>query len=117
MLEKAAGAGELGFINEHNPIFLKKLIELIDNIDAMLSRLKADNPKEKKSKPDEELLEKLLEVCKKYDMDGADETMEEIEKYQYDADDGLVLWLRDNIDLVHFDEVAEKLNGLLNKEA
>jgi len=117
LLEKAAAAGEIKFINDHNPLFLKNLTELINNINDMLSRLKDENPKGKKARPDDELLKKLLAVCKKYDMDGADAAMDEIEKFQYEADDGLVLWLRDNIDLVHFDEVAEKLSGLLNKEA
>jgi len=117
LLEKAAAAGEIKFIYDHNPLFLKHITELINNINDMLSRLKGEDTKGKKEKPDDALLEKLLVVCKKYDMDGADAVMDEIEKFQYEADDGLVLWLRDNIDLVHFDEVAEKLNGLLNKEA
>jgi signal transduction histidine kinase/CheY-like chemotaxis protein len=115
LLEKAAASGEIGFINDHNPLFYKNLTELVNNIDEMLLRLKTNSPKEEKDKPDNDLLEKLLDVCKKYDMDGADTLMTEIEKFRYSADDGLVSWLRDSIDLVHFDEVAERLSGLLNK--
>jgi len=40
--------------------------------------------------------------------------MTEIEKFQYESDDGLVEWLRENIDIVNFEEAAEKITGLLS---
>jgi len=112
-LEAAAKSGDIDYINNHNPSFLKVSRKLVSDIEDVLAGLEAENPKPKKNKPDDELLLKLLAACEKYDMDKADEAMTEIEEYQYDSDEGLVYWLRENIDIVNFEEAAEKLNGLL----
>jgi len=117
ILEKAAAANEVAFIREHNPDFIKNISELVANMEDMLAVLVDENPKERRAMPDNELLLKLLNACKKYDMDSADAVMAEIENYLYTADEGLVTWLRDNIDLVHFDEAAAKLEEILNKGA
>jgi len=114
MLEKAAAAADMNYISEHNGVFLEDVTKFVSSIDEMLASLEASNPKPKKDKPDVELLKQLLEACKKYNMDGADAAMTEIEKFQYESDDGLVEWLRENIDIVNFEEAAEKITGLLS---
>jgi len=115
-LEKAAAAGDIDYINEHNPPFVKTVEDMVTRIDKMLAVLETANLKPKKDRPDKALLEKLLDTCVRYDMDGADSVMSEIEIFQYEADDGLAFWLRENIDMVNFDETAEKLNSLLKKD-
>ena len=45
-------------------------------------------------------------------MDGVDEAMEEIEGFDYEADDGLSEWLRDNVDRMNFMQIKEKLSNL-----
>jgi len=116
LLEQAAASGDFNYIKEHNPSFIEALEEFVFNIEEMLTSIDADKYKPKKDKPDEGILEKLLDACVKYDMDGADAAMTEIEKYQYDSDEKIVSWLRENIDIVNFEEVAEKLKSMLNKE-
>jgi len=113
LLEKAAAAGDMNYINEHNSQFLERLGELVSKAEEMLTSIDADKLKPKKDKPDIDLLVKLLAACNKYDMDGADAAMSEIEKYQYESDNELVHWLRENIDIVNFEEAAEKLNSVL----
>jgi len=115
LLEKAAASGDIDYILKHNPVFAERVQKIVDDIEDMLASLEAENPKPVKDKPDEELLEKLLAACKKYNMDGADAVMMELEKFQYESDDGLVNWLRENIDIVNFEEASEKLSGLLHK--
>jgi len=39
------------------------------------------------------------------------EIMDEIYLYQYDADGGLTEWLKENVQLVNFSEIVEKLSG------
>ena len=39
--------------------------------------------------------------------------MKEIECFEYTDDDGLVLWLRDNVDKMNYTDITEKLSGLL----
>jgi len=38
--------------------------------------------------------------------------MNEIEKYKYEADNGLAVWLRENMDKMNFKQIAEKLENL-----
>ena len=113
LLEKAAAAGDIDYIKEHNPPFLNTLTNLVLNIDDMLSGLKSEERKPLKDKIDTKLLLKLLVACKKYDMDGAEEIMAEMEEYQYESDNDLVFWLRENIDVVNFDEVTEKIDSIV----
>jgi len=115
-LEDAASSGDLEFIKKNNPGFIKNITEFVSKIENMLAALDALNQKPKKDKPDKEMLKRLLDACVKYDMDEADAAMEEMEKYQYSADDGLVSWLRENIDIVNFDEAAGKINSLFETE-
>ena len=110
-LEKAATAGDVDFINEHTPLFLDITWKLVEEIEALLFCLDAENPKPKKDKPDDDLLKKLLDACKDYDIDLADEAMAEIEKHQYESDDGLTAFLRDAIDRMDYKQIVEKLNN------
>ena len=45
-------------------------------------------------------------------MDGVDEVMSEIEKQQYESDNELSLWLRKNVDVVNFEAIAARLQGM-----
>jgi hypothetical protein len=111
ILEHAAVDGNLSLIMERNPAFLKAAEKFLDNIDDMLSLFIEDNTsKPEKDSPDSELLSKLLEACKVYDMGAAEEIMAEIDKYQYTTDNGLAVWLRENVDMMNFTEVVERLS-------
>ena len=112
LLEKAAACEDLDYIENNNTVFLKNLQKFISEIDEMIVRLNSLVNKPKKNTPDVDVLLALLEACQKYDMDGADAAMAEIERYQYESDDGLVNWLRENIDVVNFEGTAEKLSAM-----
>jgi hypothetical protein len=43
----------------------------------------------------------------------ADAAMAEIEQYQYLSDDGLAVWLRENVDVINFQQIAERLSAYL----
>ena len=111
-LEDAAAAGNLDFINEHNEAFINDAWELINAIEVMLVSLNPENKKPKKEKPDPEILQILRAACERYDIDKADNSMEEIEKYQYSADDNLVSWLRENLNKMDFTKIAKRLSEL-----
>ena len=38
--------------------------------------------------------------------------MEELEQYQYESDDGLVVWLREAVNLMDLPQIAEKLSEM-----
>ena len=111
-LEEAAKSGDFAFIKDQTPPFLESAWKLINDLENMISEIDAENPKPKKDKPDDELLSKLLTSCKDYDMDGVDEVMAQIERFQYEADDGLTDWLRENVDRMNFKQIVEKLTSL-----
>ena len=111
-LERAAKAGDFNYVKKHNPTFLDTVWKFIYDLEDMLSDKSTENPKPKKDKPDNKTLSKLLVACKTYNMDGADTAMTEIKSYQYESDNGLVDWLSENVKLVNFKQIIEKLSAL-----
>jgi len=112
-LEKAAKQGDLDFVIANNADLIEAAGKLINNIKELLNKITAESPKPKKDKPDKELLSKLLAACDQFNMDEADTVMKEIDCYEYDSDEGLAIWLRDNVEMMNYAEVKEKLSGLI----
>jgi len=90
---------------------LKKVWKNSDEKMDLLIKNKTDveNQKPKKEKPDEVLLVKLQNACCDFDIDEVDIVFAEIDKYKYSSDDGLVDWLRDNVETTNFTEIENKL--------
>jgi len=109
-LERAAKAYELNYIQKHNLPFIDVIRELLDEIESMLCTSDLLSNKPTKDKPDEAVLSALVDACNAYDMDAVDAAMAEITGFRYDADDGLVQWLRENVESMNFDEIVDKLN-------
>jgi len=109
-LEVAAKKGDLNYISENNDPFIEAARKLIFDIERTLAFMDSDNPKPKKDKPDAKALSKLLAACETYDMDGVDAAMNEISSYQYESDGGLSEWLKENVDLMNFEEIVERLS-------
>jgi len=113
-LEKASGAGDFGYVCEHNPAFIETAWKLIGDLDEMLSAFRAENPKPVKPGPDGETLSKILDACKRFNMDDLDDAMEEIERYQYESDDGLVDWLLEAVNRMDMTEIVKKLSDIVS---
>jgi len=115
-LERAAKEYEFEYIKKHNVLFIAVVRKLINDIDNLLDSLHLDSLKPKKDKPDISSLHDLITACIDYDMDEVDKAMEEITAYQYESDDGLVAWLKDNVNMMNFDEIVEKLTDIVDTE-
>ncbi|MCL2577746.1 MAG: response regulator [Defluviitaleaceae bacterium] len=109
-LEDAAIAGDLKYIIEHTSAFAEEAYKLVNGIDEVLKKINDKNPKPKKDTPDKELLLKLRDACEIYSMDGVNNAMDEIEKYQYESDDGLVDWIREKIKTMDFMQIVERIS-------
>ncbi len=70
------------------------------------------NPRPKKDVPDAALLSRLREACDDYDTDVIEEVMEEIERYEYESDDGLVASLRESVTKMDYSAVIDRLAAL-----
>jgi CheY-like chemotaxis protein len=112
-LEKAAKAGDIDFVEANNPVLIEAVFKLIADVDVFFKEeesLRKERPK--KDKPYREALSKLLTACDNYSIEDIAETMQEIEAFEYHADDGLALWLRENVDQMNYSEIVEKLSAL-----
>ena len=109
-LEVAADAVDLTFINEQHPLFLEKVWKLVNDLEVILKEIEDNNPKPLKAKPDEAVLRELCEACKVFSMNGVNAAMEKIDEFEYNADDGLVEWLKEKVKLMKFMEIVEKLS-------
>jgi CheY-like chemotaxis protein/HPt (histidine-containing phosphotransfer) domain-containing protein len=108
-LEKAAKAGDIDFVTANNADLLEAAWKLINGITDLLNKLAAENPRPKKNKLDGRVQSKLLAACEQYNMDEADAAMKEIDSYEYESDGELARWLRENVEMMNFSEIKEKL--------
>jgi len=108
-LENAAKAGDLSYVKDNNAAFIEKAEKLIEDLEKFFREKESQIQKPKKDKPDREELSKLLAACDNYQMDEVDAAMAELEKYEYETESDLVLWLRENINQMNFGLIVEKL--------
>jgi hypothetical protein len=97
---------------ENNTLFIETAEKFIEDLDVFLKNRALKNSKPKKDRPEKEVLKKILIACENYDMDGVDAAMEEFEAYEYESDNELAAWLRENVDQVNFAQIIEKLSAL-----
>jgi CheY-like chemotaxis protein len=109
-LEHAAKAGNVDFVRENHRIFIQAADQLLDGLNAEISRAAMENPKPRKSEPAGEILEELLAACRAFDIDGVDRAMEELESCDYETGSDLVAWLREKADGMGFKEIAGRLS-------
>ena len=69
-LEKAAKKGEIDFVLAHNAAFVDVVEKLVTDIADALGKMAPKHPKEKREKPDDGTLLKLIAACESYDLDG-----------------------------------------------
>jgi len=116
-LENAALAGDYDYIAAHNASFAAIVRQLISDIGKMLDEIDADNLKPKKEKPDIEILDMLRQACIDYEMSGVDAALEELEAFEYESGGKLIVWLRENAELMNFDEIVERLSAAIEGRA
>jgi HPt (histidine-containing phosphotransfer) domain-containing protein len=109
-LEKAAKAGDMDFVLKNNQALIEITAKLIAELDDVFKEddiVKTEKPK--KDKPYKEALLKLGEACERFAINEIEEAINEIEAFDYTADDGLVSWLRENAEQMNYTEISEKL--------
>jgi len=111
-LEFAAKTGDLEYVQENNQAFINIISKIIMNIDDVFKDDKAA-VKQKKEKPYAEALSDLKTACQRCAIEEIEKTMNEIEAFDYASDNGLVLWLRDNVNQMNYSEIAGKISLLI----
>jgi signal transduction histidine kinase/DNA-binding response OmpR family regulator len=111
-LEFAAKDRNAAFIREHEEQFYSDTSALIERIKTFIETQGTGEAKPVKDKPDIEQLKKLAAACKEADMDLIDEAMEELERFEYVEQGELVIRLREEVNQVHFLQIAELLSRI-----
>ena len=110
-LENAANDGDYGYIAAHNANLVKTARCLITEINEMITKIDADNHKPLKSSPDIKTLERLCQACVDYEMGDVDNALDELEAFDYEQDNELIPWLRENVENMNFEEIVERLSA------
>jgi len=109
-LEKAAREGNFDYVVANNEAFIEAAGNLLNTLDGVIDHEASGKIKEKKDKPDKEVLKRLLKACEAYDMDEVDAAITDIEAYDYEADDGLAAWLKESVEQMNFAQIKERLS-------
>jgi CheY-like chemotaxis protein/anti-sigma regulatory factor (Ser/Thr protein kinase) len=110
-LEFAAKSGDFAFVEASNGIFILEAEKLIGELSAMLQSADGETERPMRTEPDEAALDSLMEACAEFDIDGVDRAMEELESFDYESDSELVVWLRDQVSLMGFKGIRERLES------
>jgi PAS domain S-box-containing protein len=108
-LEDMARAGNLDEVLAGNGSLIHETEIIVANIKAWLEQYDAKNAKPRMKAPDREVLVQLRQSCEKYDMNGIDIAMAELERADYEEDADLVEWLKRKIEVSEIAEAAERL--------
>ena len=110
-LEQAADAEDFEYILNAHADFIETTHEFLDRLDKLLVEVDSGDEKQEKEKPDEELLLRLQGRCSDYDIDGAEEVMEEISQYRYLHENDLVEWLQEKVKMTYLSDIEDKLKA------
>ncbi len=109
-LETAAKSGDIDFVARNNGAFLESAGRLSGDIARMLDALEKGVSRPKKDAPGADVLSRLRAACDACDFDAIDAAMEEIERYDYEADGGLAAWLRESVARMEYESIVERLS-------
>jgi len=112
-LEHASKAGDFEYVSAHNRKFIDDTRNLIRELEDLLASIGDDGQKQIKDKPDAETLSDLLAACEAFAMEGVYEAMKELENFEYESGNEFILWLRENVDMMNYMEIAERLRAQL----
>jgi hypothetical protein len=112
-LEHAAKAGDYEQVAGTNAAFIARTETLVAAIEELLQDFARRSPARRKlAVPDKELLNKILTGAKHYKPAVMEETMIELESYDYENGGDLILWLREQLDNLEYDAIRERLEKL-----
>jgi CheY-like chemotaxis protein len=116
-LEKLAKAGNYKEAAAKTPALLSRFDRLAKDITALIERARPASPKKpSKPEPDRALLVRLLDASRHYKISSLEETIAELDQYQYTEDGGLAVWLKNQVENLEYGAIVERLAGLLRQE-
>jgi CheY-like chemotaxis protein len=111
-LEKAAKDEDFGYVLEKNQDLVQTADKLLADLDEMQAEIAAKVQKPLKTRPDRDMLIKILDGCNILDMETVEASVRELENYEYETDGELVHWLWENVQQFNIDEIIAKLTDM-----
>jgi PAS domain S-box-containing protein len=109
LLEHAAKAGDFQKVLDNHDKFLDDAERLVAEFQGFLDFIHPAEEKDSAAAPSKDLLIKILEACGSFDVDLMESAMEELESHEYETGAELVTWLREQLDNLEYDAIAERL--------
>ena len=114
-LEISAKAGEYEIVAEGNVPFIESVRILTEKLKAMLDDFEGGGTVtgNKKQEPDKAVLQAMLDASRDFDVDKMQDSLAELEKYEYEKDGDLVGWLSEQVTAFGYDKIEERLAAIL----
>jgi CheY-like chemotaxis protein len=115
-LEHAAKAGDLAKVRECHGGFIEAARRLVAGLKAFLDRVSPPGEAERDSlaSPPADILRRILAACGSFDMDAMEGCVKELERHSYETNGELVPWLREQMENLEYDAIAERLERELS---
>jgi signal transduction histidine kinase/DNA-binding response OmpR family regulator/HPt (histidine-containing phosphotransfer) domain-containing protein len=110
-LEFGAKAGDEALVREKHPVLVEQISKLLEGLKEAFAEYGPQTNLPTREKPDPLALDALLEAAKSFDIDAVDAAMHEIDSYTYSNDQGLVAWLHEQLKVMGFKNIVERLSG------
>jgi signal transduction histidine kinase/DNA-binding response OmpR family regulator len=117
-LEAMAKQGKTENFAETHLFLLEKTEKLIYDITNALNKVDVGDKTVSKTtvpSPDIQILGRLLDVAKRGKTSLMEELLGELEKYDYEKDQDLVIFLREKLESFDYEQIVEKLDKVLKK--
>jgi HPt (histidine-containing phosphotransfer) domain-containing protein len=108
-LEIAAKEGDFEYVSQHTPNLVKAVEKLVTSLNEMITKISAGIQKPQKAAPDKDILSKIVEACKTYDMQTVEACIKELESYEYETGGEIVQWLWENVQQFNIDEIIARV--------
>jgi signal transduction histidine kinase/CheY-like chemotaxis protein len=109
-LETVAKEGDFDSVAAQNDAFIMDVQAVIAGINNLLIGFSSVNPKETKPAPSTEVLRSVRDAAKEFDIDGIDAGVELLDTYQYETGGELVDWIKEQVKMMRFEQIAERLS-------
>ena len=115
-LEEAAKNGNIEIVGGSNPEFIKMIKALLMDLGIILEKAELQKkPLTAAKEPKRETLLHLLNAANKYNAGAMEDIIKELESYKYESGGELVTWLREQFDMLEYDNILKHLIELLRK--
>jgi signal transduction histidine kinase/CheY-like chemotaxis protein len=108
-LELAAQTGDRRTVRANHEILLERTEALLAGVEELLRAAASGVEKKHAPAPDVALLEKMRQAAARFDIQSLENILSELGEYEYEFDEELVLWLREQVDNLEYDAVRERL--------